>query len=246
MTREHKLALVVGFGLILFVGILITDHLAADNRLHEPLPAARIPDAGDISLLGRDTTVLEPAFPNRREVATAPGVAEIVLEPKDLTPATPARPMRSVEPGTSDPSASGTLAGRGMATPPPTTDRIHTIRRGETLSDIARSVYGNAGEWRRIANANPGVNPDRLQPGTRLTIPMSHAKMATMARPAAAREVPTSTSVARSYTVRKGDSLAGIASRELGSERRWTEIQRLNRLKNDTLLPGQKITLPGR
>ena len=32
MTRENKLALVVGFGLILIVGILISDHLSAANR----------------------------------------------------------------------------------------------------------------------------------------------------------------------------------------------------------------------
>ena len=44
MTREHKLALVVGFGLILFVGILVSDHLAADARGHdglEPVGAGR-------------------------------------------------------------------------------------------------------------------------------------------------------------------------------------------------------------
>ena len=33
MTREHKLALVVGFGLILIVGILISDHFSTTARL---------------------------------------------------------------------------------------------------------------------------------------------------------------------------------------------------------------------
>ena len=32
MTRENKLALVVGFGLILFVGILISDHFSTVRR----------------------------------------------------------------------------------------------------------------------------------------------------------------------------------------------------------------------
>ena len=35
MTRENKVALVVGFGLILLVGILISDHLS-DARTQEP------------------------------------------------------------------------------------------------------------------------------------------------------------------------------------------------------------------
>ena len=29
MTRENKLALIIGFGLLLFVGILVSDHLSA-------------------------------------------------------------------------------------------------------------------------------------------------------------------------------------------------------------------------
>ena len=32
MTRENKLALVVGFGLLLFVGILVSDHFSAAHR----------------------------------------------------------------------------------------------------------------------------------------------------------------------------------------------------------------------
>src|SRR5262245_53652325 len=34
MTRENKLALVVGFGLILFVGILISDHFSVVRSQH--------------------------------------------------------------------------------------------------------------------------------------------------------------------------------------------------------------------
>ena len=51
MTREHKLALVVGFGLILFVGILVSDHLAADARGHDGLPSARIEVEAPITTL---------------------------------------------------------------------------------------------------------------------------------------------------------------------------------------------------
>ena len=42
MTREHKLALVVGFGLVLFVGILIADHMAAEGRTRSQWPPAMI------------------------------------------------------------------------------------------------------------------------------------------------------------------------------------------------------------
>ena len=37
MTRENKLVMVIGFGLLLFVGILVSDHLAArDAQFSKP------------------------------------------------------------------------------------------------------------------------------------------------------------------------------------------------------------------
>lgn len=49
----------------------------------------------------------------------------------------------------------------------------HVVRRGETLSQIAAEEYDDPEEWRRIADANPGVvkNPRRLAPGAVLEIP---------------------------------------------------------------------------
>jgi nucleoid-associated protein YgaU len=246
MTRENKLALVVGFGLILFVGILITDHLAADTRSHEPLPAARIPDAPAISLLGRDQTPLEQERAPVREVNRVQPVTEIVLDPTGDTTSTPARPMRAVEPGATRTITEGALAGRGMATPPPPAERVHVVANKETLSGIAKTYYGNAGLWRRIANANPRVNPNILRPGTRLTIPAEDPKSS---RPAATREVdPASPAPVprRSYTVRSGDTLTGIATSELGAERRWQEIKKLNGLPGDLVFPGQTLVLPSR
>ena len=32
MSRENKLALIIGFGLVLFVGVLVSDHLSANQR----------------------------------------------------------------------------------------------------------------------------------------------------------------------------------------------------------------------
>jgi len=51
----------------------------------------------------------------------------------------------------------------------------------------------------------------------------------------------------RTYTVRRGDTLSGIAAAELSDRRRWTEIFLLNRavLRNpDRIFPGQVLTLP--
>jgi len=50
-------------------------------------------------------------------------------------------------------------------------DKRHTVRRGDTLSSIAGSVYGDPRNWRPIAEANAMDDPLALQPGQVLTIP---------------------------------------------------------------------------
>ena len=53
------------------------------------------------------------------------------------------------------------------------TTRFHIVRRGETLSAIARQYYGAPEAWQKILNANQKVIKDanKLTPGTKLTIP---------------------------------------------------------------------------
>lgn len=46
------------------------------------------------------------------------------------------------------------------------------------------------------------------------------------------------------YTVQRGDTLWGIASKHLGSGTRWTEIKKLNELKTIIIHQGQKLKLP--
>ncbi len=47
----------------------------------------------------------------------------------------------------------------------------YTVKRGDTLFSIAREVYGNGGQWQRIASANPGLSPSSLKAGTTIAIP---------------------------------------------------------------------------
>lgn len=51
----------------------------------------------------------------------------------------------------------------------------YTVRKGDTLSAIAKERYGDAGDWRRIYEANRDKidNPDLIYPGQELTIPES-------------------------------------------------------------------------
>lgn len=49
--------------------------------------------------------------------------------------------------------------------------RTYVVKRGDTLSGIAASQYGDASKWRGIAAANRITNPRTLQPGTPLALP---------------------------------------------------------------------------
>lgn len=53
------------------------------------------------------------------------------------------------------------------------TEKKYTVVAGDSLSKIAKREYGDAGEWRRIYEANRDIvkDPDLIHPGQQLRIP---------------------------------------------------------------------------
>jgi nucleoid-associated protein YgaU len=49
--------------------------------------------------------------------------------------------------------------------------RLHPLKHGELLSDVAKKYYGRASAWPLIVKANPGIDPNRVRPGTPLRVP---------------------------------------------------------------------------
>ena len=47
----------------------------------------------------------------------------------------------------------------------------YSIIEGDTLALIAAAFYGDAGRWRLLLDANPGLDPSDLQPGMSIIIP---------------------------------------------------------------------------
>jgi 5'-nucleotidase len=95
-------------------------------------------------------------------------VAEAATAPAETAPAEP-EPSGTDAPA--DAAAAPAQAEPTPAAPAAQAEGTHTIVAGDTLWDIAESVYGDGTKWRRIAEANPGVVPRRLLVGNALTIP---------------------------------------------------------------------------
>lgn len=53
------------------------------------------------------------------------------------------------------------------------TGKTYTVKKGDSLSKIAKQFYGDAGKWKsiHIANSDKIPNPDLIHPGLELTIP---------------------------------------------------------------------------
>jgi nucleoid-associated protein YgaU len=52
-------------------------------------------------------------------------------------------------------------------------NRTYTVKAGDSLSKIAKEMYGDASKWKKIHQANTDriKDPDKIQPGWTLTIP---------------------------------------------------------------------------
>ena len=59
------------------------------------------------------------------------------------------------------------------STAPPATPKTYTVKKGDSLSKIAKAVYGNANKWKRIYEANQDqiADADLIHPGQVLKIP---------------------------------------------------------------------------
>lgn len=188
MTRENKLALVVGFGLILFVGILISDHFStvrtqrpadlttspasidesyASGRGSEPnlieiLPFATPTPALNTGTLSASNSVVDPARPEH--------VNNVLPGELPVTSANGDDVRILVAGNTPTPSSPP-----GFVPVAPEPDsipvKLHEIRDGETLYAICRKYYGDVSRVNALAKYNDLTDPAALASGHKLQIP---------------------------------------------------------------------------
>jgi len=91
----------------------------------------------------------------------------------------PAPPQADAADPYADPYAGDTIAAAPEPAPAPEPEpivvapagRTYTIAKGDTLWSIAKRQYGDGQRWKDIAEANPGINPNKLRVGQQITLP---------------------------------------------------------------------------
>ncbi|MEK7526753.1 MAG: LysM peptidoglycan-binding domain-containing protein [Patescibacteria group bacterium] len=132
------------------------------------------------------------------------------------------------------------------------TQVMHVVTAGETLWSISQDYYNDGFAWTKIAEANSLSNPENIEKGTQLIIPEIESKTEVATTEVTSKEeISTATNTTtnsistNSYTVAKGDSLWTIAVRAYGDGYKWTQIAKVNNLKNpDIIFTGTALNLP--
>ena len=125
----------------------------------------------------------------------------------------------------------------------PTSDKIdyqvHYVRRGETLSVIARKYNVSL---TKLVQANRIKNRNRLSVGQKLVIPAPKSYASTASKKTTRKSSPPASDYAKkTYTVQKGDTLGQIAENFNTSAKR---IRHWNGLRyGQHIYPGQKLTI---
>jgi LysM repeat protein len=175
--------------------------------------------------------------PTVEATATATAVPATDTEAPTATPSpTP------TEPPTATPSPSPSPTEPPTATATPDTNKYYTVGVGDSLMVVGDRT---GIDWRQIAQVNNITLDTMLHPGDKLLLPES-SNSATPAdiTPTPADNTPTPAPAARSttYTVKFGDSFAGIAD-QFGLT--WEEVARANGMNQYTMLqPGQQLVIP--
>ncbi|MBL9121848.1 MAG: LysM peptidoglycan-binding domain-containing protein [Phycisphaerae bacterium] len=246
MTRESKLALVLGFSLMLFVLILVSDHMAARNA---PVIATNIDKRPDVGV---------PPLPG-------PGTGgELVLQGENGAQALPQEPPQIVDPAKPEGDtrmARGTQPEREAPTVPPTklpeapSVKTYAIKSGDTFAAIAQREYKKRSLGTKLAEFN-GIDPSRMKVGTIVKLPpigeldptATPSRLASNEQPASDRTAAVQPAF-RMYRVKQGDTLYGIAEREMGTSGRLKELRSANNellRGSDDLHPGMQIRIPER
>lgn len=233
MTREQKLALIVGFSLILFVGVLISDHLSSARKAKiakvEPENAVAPLNAGPITPPGpaSDTHVAAPSVITRDPL-------DMILNPTPLpAPQTPANTQ-----------IAGANPAPQSAPPAPQPNTLAARSQEQPLIDEVRQLGGD------IARAADGVMTIKLPAAADMinrpmTSPLPVDPPAPLKKTIATPVGPLQP--LKTHEVRTGDTLFQITQRYYGNGNLWRDLAKFNNMDREgTVHVGSRLKIPSK
>jgi LysM repeat protein len=224
--------LVFAVHVVLLGGILLTacNHQTKptdtpkETNADTALPPGPInPPGSDIASSTTTTTTVPPPVSN-----VTPPVNNVNPPGGIVPPAVSSTgPVAPVGPASALPSA-----------PSATGASVYVIASGDLLSTIAKK---NGVSIKALEEANPGIDPKKLQIGHKLQIPASTAVAATDASKPAAAGSDAAAADGTLYVVKTGDNLGKIAKAHGTTVK---ALEALNDMKTSAIKVGAKLKVP--
>jgi LysM repeat protein len=166
--------------------------------------------------------------PNEPQAAPEAAPPPSMQEPTNPPAETSMPPTEVMPPATPEP----------VPPPAPPTTQEYVVSKGDTLSGIAKKFSVSI---KAIEEANPGIQPTKLQIGQKLMIPAPAANPAAAPAGASSAPAPMGTAGEQTYTVKSGDNLTKIAA-QFGTTVKALRSE--NSLTTDRIKVGQKLKIP--
>lgn len=142
-----------------------------------------------------------------------------------------------------------------------TTETEYVVKKGESVSSIARDQLGSMDYTEEIVKANKLENPEKIEVGQKLILPdvtseTSGKSQGTPAPTTVAAKgdlngagvtttAPGAKITGNTYTVQKGDTLFNITVRAYNNSRMMWTIMKVNHIRNSNYIQaGMTLTLP--
>jgi len=251
VTRESKLALIIGFVLVLVVGVLVSDHFsqASSMILDVQQPEATTTNAPITQLGPREKQGINSAIgttPEANQRITRQPV-EIQSNGRSLIEQAidAARNVELPKAAAEDKDKARSKIDEPIRPLPTPKYSMYKVVSGDSLIKIARRLLNDGERWKEIHTLNADVlGPDAiLKIGMELKVP-ADARTASRTTTRSNRSNSTGASTT-TYTVASGDTLGEISMRLLGTSRRADEIAELNGLESaNDIRVGMKLKIP--
>ncbi|MGA2542620.1 MAG: LysM peptidoglycan-binding domain-containing protein [Verrucomicrobiota bacterium] len=220
-----KILMIFAVHIVVLGGILM---VGCKNTSTAEKPKTDDAAGGPASPMAAPGTDLPAPAPTVSTPGTTPGAPTPPPAGSSVIPSSmPAAPVATVTPPVAPP-----------VVPAATGGSVYVIAHGDLLSTIATK---NGVTLKALEDANPGLDPKKLQIGHKLQIPASAAVASADVPKAGADATATASGDATIYIVKSGDVLVRIAKAHNTSVK---AIEALNDMKTSSIKAGQKLKVP--